>query len=351
MAVRAGRIAGVGPDLRGPSLQTRDYPGGLLLPGLVDLHAHPGRAGVSKFGVDPDTDFLPRGVTTVLSQGDAGADNWEDYRENTLAASRTRVRLAINLSARGESMAGGCFERLEDVDVEKCVTAIRRGGELIWGIALNSSRFACGQTEPRTVMERGLIVADETSRPILYGLRDPADWSLEKQLALLRPGDVVTYCYRPGPTTIIEHTRVHPAVHEARSRGVLFDLGHGMASFDFGVAEVALADGFPPDTISTDQYARHRGTRPPHDLPHTLSKMLAIGMPEEEVWAAVSSRPAEVLGLIGETATLKPGACADFSVLEPDLKTRILRDTSGNGREGVLWKPVATVRAGELIEP
>ena len=112
VAVRAGRIAGVGPDLRGPSLQTRDYPGGLLLPGLVDLHAHPGRSGVSKFGVDPDTDFLPRGVTTVLSQGDAGADNWEDYRENTLAASRTRVRLAINLSARGESMAGGCFERL-----------------------------------------------------------------------------------------------------------------------------------------------------------------------------------------------------------------------------------------------
>ena len=141
---------------------------------------------------------------------------------------------------------------------------------------------------------------------------------LQEQLALLRTGDVVTYCYRPGPTTIIEHGRVHSAVHEARARGVLFDLGHGMASFSFEVAKLALADGFPPDTISTDQYSRHRGSQPRHDLPHTLSKMLALGMQEEEVWAAVSSRPAEVLGLDGETATLQPGAYADFSILEPE---------------------------------
>lgn len=351
VAVRAGRIAAVGLGLEATDVRMlRDFPGGLIVPGLVDLHAHPGRGGISKYGVDPDTDFLPRGVTTVLSQGDAGAANWDEYLERTIRPSRSRVRLAINLAARGESMPGGCFERLEDADPDRCAAAILRGDGLIWGIAVNTSRLSCGPNDPRTVLERGLKVAEATSRPILYGLRDPSDWPLEQQLGRLRPGDVVTYCYRPGPATILEGRRVHPAVHEARSRGVLFDLGHGMASFAFAVAEAALEDGFPPDTISSDQYVRHRGSRPQHDLPHTLSKLLALGMPEKEVWAAVSSRPAEILGLIEETGTLRLGACADFTVLEPEPRARILKDTLGEGREGVLWKAVATVRAGELIE-
>jgi hypothetical protein len=44
-------------------------------------------------------------------------------------------------------------------------------------------------------------------------------------------------------------------MHEARKRGVLFDLGHGAASFLWPVADRALRLGFPPDTISTDIHA------------------------------------------------------------------------------------------------
>ncbi len=53
----------------------------------------------------------------------------------------------------------------------------------------------------------------------------------------------------------------------------------------------------------------------------------------------------------GEPATLQAGACADFSILEPESHPRMLKDAQGNSREGVLWKAVATMRAGELIEP
>ena len=104
-------------------------------------------------------------------------------------------------------------------------------------------------------------------------------------------------------------------VRAARERGILFDVGHGMASLDFGVAEAALADGFPPDTISTDVYQRHLGAVPQHDLPRTISKLIAAGMAETAALAAATARPAAALGLGGEIGTLAPGACADLAVL------------------------------------
>ena len=347
VAVCGDRIEAAGPDVRGSAQESLDFPDALLLPGLVDLHAHPACEG-SKFGVDPDVEFLPRGVTTVLSQGDAGASNWQRYRETTIQASRTRVRLAINLSAPGESTPGGCFENLDDVDAEACIEAIEDGGDLIWGIAVNVSNFCCGDTDPRQVMGRALEAAERTGRPLLFGLRQPSDWSFDEQLELLRPGDVVTYCFRSEPFGIVSGGRIHPAVREARERGVLFDVGHGMGSLDFNIAEAALADGFPPDTISTDQYARHVGSQPQHDLPRTMSKLLAAGMPESDVFAAVTDRPARVLGLEGEVGTLASGACADVAVLKWNENAAPLVDVNGVERPGGCWESILTVRGGQL---
>jgi dihydroorotase len=44
-------------------------------------------------------------------------------------------------------------------------------------------------------------------------------------------------------------------VRRARERGVLFDIGHGMGSFAFKTARAMLANGFAPDTISSDVHA------------------------------------------------------------------------------------------------
>lgn len=348
VAVRGSRIVAAGPDVQGFARKTLDFADAVLLPGLVDLHAHPAREG-SKYGVDPDVEFLPRGVTTVLSQGDAGATNWPRYRETTIEPSRIRVRLAINLSARGEGMRGGCFENVDDINVSACVAAVEDGADLIWGIAVNVSKYDCAKTDPREVMRRALETAEQTERPLLFGMRRPSDWPLEEQLALLRPGDVVTYCFRSEPHCIVKDGRVLPAVHEARERGVLFDVGHGMKSFDFAVAGAAIADGFPPDTISTDQYVAHVGSQPRHDLPRTMSKLIAAGMPEADVFAAVTVRPARILGLDAKVGTLNPGACADFAVLKWNIRPAPLLDVYGVERPGGCWEPVYTIRAGEAV--
>jgi dihydroorotase len=347
VAVKDGRVAAVGAGPAGPARQTLEFADAVLLPGLVDLHGHPSRRA-STYGVDPDASFLARGTTTVLAQGEAGADGCEDYVRETVERSSTRVLLAINLARVGESVAEGSFSRLEFADVAACVGAIRRFGAHIWGISINVGHYACGATDPREVLQRGLEAAEKMGRPILYGLRRPEDWPLEEQLRLLRAGDVVTYCYRRTPHCLLDGARVQPCFHTARERGVKFDLGHGVGSFDFDVAETALRDGFPPDTISTDLHNGHLGHKPVHDLPLVMSKMKAAGMRERDVFAAATSVPAGILGLTPESGGLRVGAQADLVLLKWDERAGPLKDTAGRERHGGRWQAAATVRSGQV---
>ena len=91
VATVGDRIVASGPDVSGSAKQTLDFPDSLLLPGLVDMHAHPA-PGTWKYGIDPDIEILPRGTTTVLSQGDSGAAHWPVYKDTIISASNTRVR-------------------------------------------------------------------------------------------------------------------------------------------------------------------------------------------------------------------------------------------------------------------
>ncbi len=349
VAVRGGRIVAVDDQIDGSAREVWDFADSMLLPGLVDMHAHPAREG-SKYGVDPDVHFLPRGVTTVLSQGDAGAGNWSRYRESIIEGARTRVRLAINLSVTGESIpTSGCFENLDDVDVDACVAAIEDGGEAIWGIAANIAKSCAGDNDPREILNRALEAGNQTGRPLLFGTRREPDFPFEEQLELLRPGDVITYCFQSNLDCLVEDGRVKDEVWAAREKGILFDIGHGMNSFHFDVAEVAIANGFLPDTISTDQYIRHVDSNPQHDLPRTLSKLLAAGMTEADALARITVRPAEFLGLSGEVGTLAPGACADLAVLWFNEAALPLQDVKGLERPGGCWEPIFTVRVGEIV--
>jgi len=323
------------------------FPDGVLLPGLVDLHAHPAKTG-SVFGAAPDETMLARGTTTVLSQGDAGADNIDRFLTETVLTSKTRVLLALNLSRIGESTDTGCFSCLADADIDACVEAASSHPDLVRLISVNVSHHACGDTEPREILARGLLAAEQTGLPLLFGMRRPEDWPLEEQLKRLRPGDVVTYCFRRQPHCIVDFERrtVLPCVQDARDRGILFDVGHGMASFSFEVAEVAIGEGFLPDTISTDLQNRHVGQSPPHDLPLVMSKLSAAGIAESHILRAVTETPAKTLML--EDSSLDAGAAADLVVLARRENVR-LTDASGATRTGPRYETQCVVKNGEVI--
>ncbi|MCH2202855.1 MAG: hypothetical protein MK102_12860 [Fuerstiella sp.] len=351
VAVRGDLIVGVEqsdtPNLD-PATASRsfDFPDGIVLPGLIDLHAHPANSG-SVFGVSPDQHIVPYGTTTVLSQGDAGASTIEQYIDETVIASKTRVLLAINLSRIGESTSRGCFENLNDADVDACVHAIDRYREFIPAVAVNVSHYACGDTDPREVMSRGIEAAERAGLPLLFGMRRPEDWPLEQQLSGLRTGDIVTYCFRSQPHCIVQNGKVLPCVHEARERGILFDVGHATEAFDFDVAQAAIADDFLPNTISTDLQHFHIGQTTRHDLPLVMSELLAAGMPEHKVFAAVTSTPARLLKL-NNSGVLRTNAAADLTVLQ-DSHTGQFGKVNRQSCSGTLWTAALVVKNGRLI--
>ena len=167
-------------------------------------------------------------------------------------------------------------------------------------------------------------------------MRRGEDLPLDEQLALLREGDVVTYCFRKSPHCIVDANKVQQCILDARARGILFDVGHGCGSFDFGVAEIAIAEGFPPDTISPDLQTRHIQSGANHSLPLVMSKLLAAGMQESDVIKAVTQKPAAILGLTNR-GQLSAKCIADLTVLtESDTKCELL-DTNGNKRYSKVW--------------
>jgi dihydroorotase len=201
-------------------------------------------------------------------------------------------------------------------------------------------------------MRRALRAAERAGAPLLVGTRRHPDWSLDDQLEWLRPGDVVTYAFHSLPEGILDESgRVRRSVWKARERGIRFDLGHGRRSFSFAVAERALAEGFAPDTVSSDAQRGHEAESPLHDLPLTLSKLLAAGMERDPAFRAVTIEPARILGLDSDRAGLLPGRRADLVYLRQNPGAAPLTDAVGGSRGGVCWETAAVVRGGRMVFP
>jgi hypothetical protein len=132
-------------------------------------------------------------------------------------------------------------------------------------------------------------------------------------------GDMHAICYEATELNAIRHVvvnaqgKVKPEVIEARKRGVIFDIGHGMGSFSFKTARAMLANGFYPDTISSDVHALCIDG-PAFDQVTTMSKFLCMGMPLGEVIKQSTVNAAMALKR-PELGTFRPGSAGDATVL------------------------------------
>jgi dihydroorotase len=137
----------------------------------------------------------------------------------------------------------------------------------------------------------------------------------DEVMPLMRAGDIVTHALNGHTLGIVDKEgRIKPSVLEARQRGVWFDVGHGLGSFNFPAARKILDAGFVPDTISTDIYNLNiKG--PVYDMPTTMSKMLHLGMSFDDVLVRSTTRPAEIVNRVSKLGTLQVGAPADIAML------------------------------------
>jgi dihydroorotase len=172
-------------------------------------------------------------------------------------------------------------------------------------------------------------------------------------LDTLRAGDILTHSYSGAPnnagdgTNIVQDGKLLPAALAAKRRGVVFDVGHGGGSFDYTVAEAAIAQGAPPDTISSDIHVFSGNTPGMPFLTWVMSKFLNLGFTLEQVIAMATLNPARVIGRLPKLGTLQVGAPGDVSILELVEGPVRFVDTRKNERDGkVHLRPVQTVAAG-----
>lgn len=356
IGIRWGRIEAIEADIPpARALRALDASGRIVTPGLIDLHTHVYPYG-SAIGLPADETVPYQCVTTVVSAGDAGANNFAALRRHIAAQTRTRMYAFVHIANNGLSAFPVAeLYNIDNAQVDACAMTLAENPEFAIGVKVRMSENVIFQhgLEPlkRAIQacERSGVNAKVMAH--IGGVATPA--LMSDILNTLRPGDVLTHAYSGAPnlagafTNIVQDGKLLPAAAEAKKRGVIFDVGHGGASFDFTVAEAALAGGCGPDTISSDLHAVSGNTPGMPFMPWVMSKFMALGLSLEDVVAKATAKPAQVINRIPKLGTLQPGAPGDVSIMELVEGPVSLVDTRGNKREGKAYlKPVQTVNNG-----
>jgi dihydroorotase len=316
VAFAGGKVASVGSQRDAGAPDIRDVAGKIVVPGLIDLHTHVYWGGTS-LGVDADHFARTSGVTTAVDTGSAGPGNFLGFRKHVIERSESRILAYLHISFAGifafsrRIMVGESGD-LRLLAVREAVEVADQNRDVIVGIKVRVGRHA-GEASGIAPLDIALQAADEVGLPLMAHIDEPPP-SYEAVLERLRPGDVLTHAFRPFPNAPVTHQgKLKPEVIEARARGVNFDIGHGMGSFAFKTARAMLANGFHPDTISSDIHALNVDG-PVFDQVTTLSKFLCLGMTLPEVIRASTVNAATALKR-PELGSLKPGSVGDATIL------------------------------------
>jgi dihydroorotase len=329
VAFAGGRVAAVGPGLSGA--ETRDVSGAIVTPGLIDLHTHVYWGGTS-LGVDADAYARQSAVTTSVDTGSAGPGNFPGFRAHVIERAQSRVLVYLHVSFAGiyafsSTIMVGESHDMRLMAARETAAVAEANRDMIIGIKVRIGRHASGPSGIAP-LDVALDVADRTGLPLMAHIDEPPP-TYEAVVDRLRPGDVLTHCFRPFPNAPVHGDgRVKDAVLRARDRGVLFDIGHGMGSFSWDTARKMMAAGFAPDTISSDVHALCING-PAWDLLRTMTKFLALGMPLPDVIRAATLAPADALRR-PDLGRLTPGAAGDASVIAIADQPVDLEDVQGN---------------------
>jgi dihydroorotase len=325
-----GRVAAVAPRIAESANDERDVAGAIVTPGMIDLHTHVYWGGTS-IGVEAEPIARRSGTTTFVDAGTAGPANFPGFRRHVIERSAVRILAYLNVSFAGifafsRTVMVGEASDLRLLDLNECVRVASENRDLIVGIKVRVGRGAGGSSGVAP-LDMAIEVAEELGLPVMAHIDHPPP-SRREVLERLRPGDVLTHCYRPFPNSLL---RGDGAVREeavlARERGITFDIGHGAGSFGFHACRGLLAAGFRPDVISSDVHVLNIDG-PAFDLLTTLSKFLVLGVDLNALVAAVTDAPARAIRR-PSLGTLAVGTEGDATIVAIEQGAFEFQDTVG----------------------
>jgi len=364
VAVKSGRVAAVEKGI--PPAKARkvvDVTGLYVTPGLIDIHVHVGHGGapldwfepgaasrVPPLGILPDS-MLSSGVTTIVDAGSSGAKTFVREKHDAIDHSVVRVLAFLNIVAAG--MNSGKEQDLSEMDPRLCAETVSKFRSVIVGVKTAhywTEKPWDSEHPPWAAVDRAEECGRLAGVPVMFDFwpRPPERSYAELILSKMRPGDIHTHVFAQQFPIIDANGKVNNILFQARQRGVIFDVGHGAASFWFRNAAPAVKQGFIPDSISTDLHTGNINGAV-ESMITTMSKFLAMGAPLEDLIRRSTVNPAREIGR-PELGTLAPGSDADIAVIE--LKRGSFSYTDCGGAKltaDVKLVNRMTVRAGRIV--
>jgi len=391
VGISDGRIARVEPSIaRSAARRVLDVRGRLVIPGMIDTHAHVYQHVTGSFGLNPDLVGVRAGVTTVVDQGGAGALTLDGFRHFIAEPAATRVLAFVSNYLVG-GLVGHRYTALygpTGIDVRETVRAIEHNRDLVKGIKAHGEVGGYSRWGVET-----LRLAKEASQrggvPVYVhlgrlwsevdGARIDPDRVVPEVVPLLAPGDVLAHPFTKNAGAFVSSEgRVHPLIFEAVKAGVRIDIGRG-GHMSYRAARAVLDAGITPFTVGGDVHGYTIGrledgvwdggyfdesargqAGPPepiggarvYSLTQVMNELLALGIELVDVIRMVTCNAAVMLGLADELGSLAPGAIADVSVLAIDHGRFTLSDSLGEEiTSSMRLRPELTVRAGKASRP
>jgi dihydroorotase len=381
VAIRDGKIAAVQTDILPASAKdVIDVRGRLVLPGMIDTHAHVYRYVSGRFGLDADMVGVQSGVTTVIDQGGPSCMTFPGFRHYVAEPAKTRVYAFLSSYLVG-GLEGHLYPNLyspDGIDIDATVRAAKANLDLVRGIKGHAEIGGFARWGIK-VLQMSAEIGRQTSLPVyvhfgqLWGLPrsgangEDADTILERVIPELQPGDILAHPFTRHPGGFVNREgQVHEVIRAALDRGLKVDVGHG-SHFSYRLARKALDAGIVPDTLGADMHGYNTYVPPPPGTPaehaddeahpfagqakfsltQAMSSMLALGWSLEQVVPMVTTNAAAMIGLSDEIGSLRVGTTADVSVLSDERGRFILED---NEKTKVvaerLLQPLFCLRAG-----
>jgi dihydroorotase len=347
VAVLNGKIQEMSAEIaESRALRVISAKGKIVTPGLIDIHQHC-YDGVADC-VNADHFCLAKGVTTVVDGGSAGYPAIANFRKYVINTSVTRIKALVNISPFGAVGPGGNVDVLKAVDPDLAAKAAEDNKPVVVGIKVRLGAEIQGADDIE-FLKRGVQAAQATGLPLMAHIDGPYS-PLTELLPMLRKGDVYThFLHAHQHGSLDANGKLQPVVLEARQRGVLFDVAQGRSHLSWDVAEKCLAQGFSPDTLSTD-LTRVTASDRVFDLPTMVSKFMALGVNMDKAIQMVTTNAACIFDFGAQLGTLKPGGEADISIFEVREGNFEFEDSDGKKRSGrQKLVTTAVVRHGELL--
>lgn len=325
------KIARIVPGIQEKAHYVFDATGMTVSAGLVDAHAHIDGPQKDSYSINGELSQIPFGVTAAADAGGALGD--KGLSQTYLLKNVTFVTAPIR-----ENRA--CFE--------STLRKLEAYGDTAVGVKVYFDTTAGDVRDITPLQEICRFAQQRNLKVMVHCSHSPVP--MAEILETLAPGDILTHAYHGFENTAAADG--FASMIAAKKRGVIIDAGFaGHIHTSLAVFREAVRLGVLPDTISTDitrSSAYFRGGR--YGMTMCMSMARTAGMTEEEIFRAVTSTPATILGKAGQWGSLQEGGCADVAVLQYTNEPYCLVDREGNHMEDTQgYRCKLTIANGTIV--